>query len=433
MQQQPPVPSMPPPPGAGVWSPAPTPAMGGMCTGLDTPPMGVNNVEERVRLATADLLTAVQTTRKCNELRRDLEFAAHAGIDLGDITRQVEAMLPQLVEHAAGNYLVTKCFDLCPRLIDVAAGLLIQNVRHYALHKHASYVVEAVLEHACGSPEAKAHLVAELIAPHNRRTIGSHDSGNFVMQKAIENAPDDLLPLVCEAVQEITHLCSHGSKMQKKLTARLQRSPNFDHRRPARRHTQTPQLYPPPHRRRDVAPPMPPPYSAVPPMSPYPEGGQWYDAPPVLPHDLPFWAPPRGPAIPQRTDGYEYCGYPTMPPQDMVPPYCPIRTPQPGECMLPPSSVCPDALYRYDYSRQLSTPAHSFADAPAGLSTAPSNQSTTPSSASVASHQGTRPNQRSLTTTPLPPSGGTPIFRGAGSIGSWADVTEAEEEAQNQG
>eukprot|EP00756_Hemistasia_phaeocysticola_P033873 Hpha_TRINITY_DN16488_c1_g6::TRINITY_DN16488_c1_g6_i1::g.163188::m.163188 len=431
MQQQPPVPTMPPPPGAGVWNPTPTPPIGGMSFGLDTPPMGVHNVEERLRLAAADLLTAVQTTRKCNELRRDLEFAAQAGIDLGEMIRQVEVMLMQLIEHAAGNYLVTKCFDLCPRLIDVAAGLLIQNVRHYALHKHASYVVEAVLEHACGSPEAKAHLVAELIAPYNRRNIGSHDSGNFVMQKAIENAPDDLLPLVCEAVQEITHLCSHGSKMQKKLTARLQRSPNFDHRRPARRHTQTPQLYPPPPRRRDVAPPMPPPgYGCVPPMPPYAEG-QWYDAPPVLPHDLPFWAPSKGPMPPQRVDGYEYCGYPPIPPQEMMPPpYGPIRTPQPGEGMLPPSTVCPDALYgRYDYSRQLSTPAHSFADAPAGLSTAPS--SATPSSASVASHGGARPAQRSLTTTPLPTSGGTPIFRNAGSIGSWADVTEAEEEAQN--
>eukprot|EP01065_Artemidia_motanka_P024271 TRINITY_DN2891_c1_g1_i3.p1 TRINITY_DN2891_c1_g1~~TRINITY_DN2891_c1_g1_i3.p1 ORF type:complete len:429 (+),score=147.75 TRINITY_DN2891_c1_g1_i3:1633-2919(+) len=385
-------------------------------------PANPQTLQEKLAVAATDILACVQETRGCSELQHDLERAVATGVDCSEFFRQVEHILPQLIVHPAGNYLVSKCFDLCPGLIDLAAEFVTRHLRLYALHKHASYVVEAIIEHACGAPEARAGIISELISPWNRRAVAAHDSGNFVMQKAIDHCPDDLLPLMVDAVQEIISSCPHGNKMQKKLQQRLNRSPQYSNMRPLRR---TP-----------VQTPM---YQAPPPVM-APRADQWFDLPPhpaqhptgMCVGPRPSWTPvpqPWGMAAPPCRMGYEY------PPQvydycQQHPVYMTSRPPAQGaatqSCLRTPFQPDCGADGRMEQTpqqpqQQLVTPVHQPPVEPSSAVF-----SSTPSS----STSGRGPVQ-TADAPPTPPAAPfTPQFGPADSMGSWADVTDAEEEAQ---
>ena len=97
-------------------------------------------------------------------------------------------------------------------------------MRTFALHKHGSYVVEAILVSNRCSKQAKSDLISALLGPTNRVSVATHDSGNFVLQKAIEFCPDDLLFMLQEAVQAVFRMSTHGPKMMKKLESRMAKS-----------------------------------------------------------------------------------------------------------------------------------------------------------------------------------------------------------------
>eukprot|EP00755_Sulcionema_specki_P006629 Sspe_Gene.35965::Locus_17418_Transcript_2_2_Confidence_0.750_Length_1502::g.35965::m.35965 len=200
-------------------------------TGSNTTPLHGSDLnwplslEERIELATQQLPQVISQSRQCNELQYDLESAMSAGIDCSALFQTVQRLLPELIVHPSGNYLVTKCFDLCPSLIDSASALITQEIQCYALHKHASYVVEAILGHAMGSKQSKRDVVLALISPPNRVAVATHDSGNFVLQRAIEHCPEELLWQLKEAVQSVVNVSTHGSKMLKKLETRMARCP----------------------------------------------------------------------------------------------------------------------------------------------------------------------------------------------------------------
>eukprot|EP01064_Diplonema_japonicum_P023520 TRINITY_DN33957_c0_g1_i1.p1 TRINITY_DN33957_c0_g1~~TRINITY_DN33957_c0_g1_i1.p1 ORF type:complete len:484 (+),score=100.82 TRINITY_DN33957_c0_g1_i1:54-1505(+) len=181
-------------------------------------------LEEKIANAANSLTQVISQSRQCTELQQDLEQAVARGIDCSAVFQAAERHLPELILHPSGNYLVSKCFELCPSLIDTATAIIIGEVRMYALHKHGSYVVEAILVNKGSSVQSKMDLIGALLAPPNRVVVATHDSGNFVLQKAIENCPDELLWELQEAVQSVFHMSSHGPKMLKKLETRLAKS-----------------------------------------------------------------------------------------------------------------------------------------------------------------------------------------------------------------
>eukprot|EP01059_Diplonema_ambulator_P007618 TRINITY_DN1709_c0_g1_i1.p1 TRINITY_DN1709_c0_g1~~TRINITY_DN1709_c0_g1_i1.p1 ORF type:complete len:478 (+),score=130.63 TRINITY_DN1709_c0_g1_i1:48-1436(+) len=179
-------------------------------------------LEEKIANAASSLIQIISQSRQCTELQQDLEQAVSRGIDCSAVFQAAERHLPELMLHPSGNYLVSKCFELCPSLIDTATAIIIGEVRMYALHKHGSYVVEAILISKLSSVQSKMDLIGALLV--NRVVVATHDSGNFVLQKAIENCPDELLGELQEAVQSVFHMSTHGPKMLKKLETRLAKS-----------------------------------------------------------------------------------------------------------------------------------------------------------------------------------------------------------------
>eukprot|EP01061_Rhynchopus_euleeides_P038965 TRINITY_DN6681_c0_g1_i1.p1 TRINITY_DN6681_c0_g1~~TRINITY_DN6681_c0_g1_i1.p1 ORF type:complete len:477 (+),score=159.91 TRINITY_DN6681_c0_g1_i1:54-1484(+) len=191
------------------------------------------HLEEKLANAAQNLTSIISQSRYCTELQHDLETAVQRGIDCSAVFQTAERMLPELILHPSGNYLVSKCFELCPSLIDRATAIIAADVRMYALHKHGSYVVEAILVSQNASRQAKGDLISALLSPTNRVGVATHDSGNFVLQKAIENCPDDLLMLLQDAVQAVFRMSTHGPKMLKKLEARISKSQSVQAALPA--------------------------------------------------------------------------------------------------------------------------------------------------------------------------------------------------------
>eukprot|EP01064_Diplonema_japonicum_P003108 TRINITY_DN1204_c13_g1_i1.p1 TRINITY_DN1204_c13_g1~~TRINITY_DN1204_c13_g1_i1.p1 ORF type:complete len:468 (+),score=145.19 TRINITY_DN1204_c13_g1_i1:49-1404(+) len=185
-------------------------------------------MEEKIVHASINLLKIVNNSKQCTELQSNLELAVGMNVDCSPVFMKVSTHLPELIIHPAGNYLVAKCFDYHPALVDQATELICADVRSYAVHKHASYLMEAILTHPKGSNYSKSYLINEIFTPHNRVDIATHDSGNFVIQKAIEVCPDELMPLVMEGVQAVSLLTPHGAKMQKKVQSRLARAPQMN-------------------------------------------------------------------------------------------------------------------------------------------------------------------------------------------------------------
>ena len=198
------------------------------------PPMGSSDtyclpLEEKLAHAAFNLLKVIGNPKQCTELQGNLELACNIGVDCSLVFQKVEEHLGELITHPAGNYLVSKCFDYCPALITVVTNAIIKDVKAYALHKHASYIIEAVLLHPSGSNHDKSIIITEVFDPQNRVAIATHDSGNFVIQKAVEVCPDELLPVMVEGVSAVSLLTCHGAKMQKKVQARMSRRTHGKH------------------------------------------------------------------------------------------------------------------------------------------------------------------------------------------------------------
>lgn len=194
------------------------------------PAWAQTTLEEKLQFASQNVFKIIGQTKACTELQQDLEGAMQQGVDCSCVFQAIENELPELMLHPAGNYLVSRCFDFCPRLIETACEIICRSIRQYCLHKHGSYVVENIIEHGATSPTARCSLIAQLISPQHRAHIAAHDSGNFVLQKAITQSPESLLPLVIETVRSVSGYTAHSQKMQKKLDQRMQRSPNLDPR-----------------------------------------------------------------------------------------------------------------------------------------------------------------------------------------------------------
>ena len=156
--------------------------------------------DERIAHAARNLEQIVNNAKSCTELQANLEQAHSMRVDCTPVLQKVELNLQDLVVHPAGNYLVSKCFDYHVPLIQQATDLLGRNLRMYALHKHASYVIETILTHQMTPLECRRFLITEIFNPTNRITIATHDSGNFVIQRAIECCPDDLVETMTDAV-----------------------------------------------------------------------------------------------------------------------------------------------------------------------------------------------------------------------------------------
>ncbi|KAJ9441139.1 hypothetical protein DIPPA_25190, partial [Diplonema papillatum] len=200
------------------------PSFSGNSTPLSMPvaaPTWTVQLEEKLANAAANLSQVISQSRQCTELQQDLETAVNRGVDCSCVFQACERSLGELILHPSGNYLVSKCFDLCSALIDSATSIIAGDVRTFALHKHGSYVVEAILTSTNASKQCKGELILALINPTNRVNVATHDSGNFVLQKAIDNCPEEMLPQLQEAVQAVVHMSTHGPKMLKKLESRL--------------------------------------------------------------------------------------------------------------------------------------------------------------------------------------------------------------------
>eukprot|EP00754_Rhynchopus_humris_P031035 Rhum_TRINITY_DN15307_c7_g1::Rhum_TRINITY_DN15307_c7_g1_i1::g.151916::m.151916 len=183
-------------------------------------------LDEKIAHAAHNLQKIVANPKQCTELQANLEQAHGLRVDCSSVFQKVEHHLQDFVVHPAGNYLVSKCFDYYTDLIQQAADLIGRNLKTYALHKHASYVIETMLTHQLTPIDTKKFLITEILAASNRVTIATHDSGNFVIQRAIECCPEDLLPMMVDSVQAVSLLTPHGAKMLKKVQARLSRSNN---------------------------------------------------------------------------------------------------------------------------------------------------------------------------------------------------------------
>eukprot|EP01060_Flectonema_neradi_P007994 TRINITY_DN15703_c0_g1_i1.p1 TRINITY_DN15703_c0_g1~~TRINITY_DN15703_c0_g1_i1.p1 ORF type:complete len:503 (+),score=99.25 TRINITY_DN15703_c0_g1_i1:77-1585(+) len=186
-------------------------------------------LDEKLAYAAFNLLKVVGNPKQCTELQGNLELACSIGVDCSLVFQKVEENLGELITHPAGNYLVSKCFDYYPGLINVVTDAIVKDVKAYALHKHASYIIEAILLHPSGGSAAKSTIISEIFSPQNRVAIATHDSGNFVIQKAVEVCPDELLPMMVEGVSAVSLLTCHGAKMQKKVQARMSRRNHNKH------------------------------------------------------------------------------------------------------------------------------------------------------------------------------------------------------------
>eukprot|EP01059_Diplonema_ambulator_P037010 TRINITY_DN9575_c0_g2_i1.p1 TRINITY_DN9575_c0_g2~~TRINITY_DN9575_c0_g2_i1.p1 ORF type:complete len:444 (+),score=150.44 TRINITY_DN9575_c0_g2_i1:59-1390(+) len=181
-------------------------------------------LDEKMAYAASNLMTLVNNTKQCTGLQADIEAGIAQGMDCVPVLQAIEHNVTELILHPAGNYLLSKCFDLHPILINAAAEIICKSVKKYVLHKHGSYVAEAILEHPQTPGYVLGNLIANLLSPGACNLVAAHDSGNFVLQKAISHCPDHLLPLLTETVQAALSQTPHAAKMSKKLYLRTSKN-----------------------------------------------------------------------------------------------------------------------------------------------------------------------------------------------------------------
>eukprot|EP00659_Diplonema_papillatum_P007510 gene7510-11501_t len=186
-------------------------------------------LDEKMVFASHNLMKLVNNSKQCTELQSNLEMANQMFIDCSTVYNKVEFHLRELIAHPAGNYLVSKCFDYRPSLIQLSANLICSDLKEYATHKHASYVIEAILTHQNTPQHTKTGLVEKIFSDPNRVPIAISDTGNFVVQKAIEACPDELLNQMVESVNMVALLSAHGAKMHKKVQSRMSRMTGGPH------------------------------------------------------------------------------------------------------------------------------------------------------------------------------------------------------------
>eukprot|EP01064_Diplonema_japonicum_P011946 TRINITY_DN1940_c0_g1_i1.p1 TRINITY_DN1940_c0_g1~~TRINITY_DN1940_c0_g1_i1.p1 ORF type:complete len:462 (+),score=133.22 TRINITY_DN1940_c0_g1_i1:56-1441(+) len=193
-------------------------------------------LDEKMAYAAQNLMTLVNNTKQCTGLQGDIEASIAQGIDCAPVLTAIETSVTDLVLHPAGNYLLSKCFDVRPALITTAAEIISKSVKKYVLHKHGSYVAEAILEHQQTPAYVLGNLIANLLSPSACGLIAAHDSGNFVLQKAISNCPDHLLPVLTETVNAALPQTPHAAKMSKKLYLRTSKNKRNNRERHSHHH-----------------------------------------------------------------------------------------------------------------------------------------------------------------------------------------------------
>eukprot|EP00091_Calanus_sinicus_P024637 TRINITY_DN8956_c0_g1_i2.p1 TRINITY_DN8956_c0_g1~~TRINITY_DN8956_c0_g1_i2.p1 ORF type:complete len:236 (-),score=66.08 TRINITY_DN8956_c0_g1_i2:182-793(-) len=104
-----------------------------------------------------------------------------------DLKSSVYEMLPKLIDHQYGNYIVQNLFEFGSSSVrKLVVDCCSTNVLEMSLSKYASNVVQWILK--AGSVEDKIVIIKEVSGKKELDLLTKNQYGNYVVQLIIENA-----------------------------------------------------------------------------------------------------------------------------------------------------------------------------------------------------------------------------------------------------
>eukprot|EP01062_Namystynia_karyoxenos_P015751 TRINITY_DN1573_c0_g3_i1.p1 TRINITY_DN1573_c0_g3~~TRINITY_DN1573_c0_g3_i1.p1 ORF type:complete len:689 (+),score=252.61 TRINITY_DN1573_c0_g3_i1:90-2069(+) len=127
-----------------------------------------------------------------------------------------------LITDPYGNYVLQHAIKDVPMCSEFVAQQVAGNVAHLACNKYASNVLERCLQ--SGTDEVRCALILEICQAQTVAILMNDAFGNYVVQSAVDTAPNSMLDMLKDAISPLTTSSPYGYRIETKLKRRLKRT-----------------------------------------------------------------------------------------------------------------------------------------------------------------------------------------------------------------
>jgi len=168
-----------------------------------------------------NMLTLATDQCACITLQRLYDSSADPALR-AMLQAQILESMPHLVTDPYGNYVLQHAVKDSPVCSQLVAKQLQGRVGDLASNKFASNVIERCIQ--SGPDDVREALVMEICDPSTIGGLVSDAFGNYVVQSAVDHAPQALVEVLKHAVAPLISKSPYGYRIDSKLQRRLKRS-----------------------------------------------------------------------------------------------------------------------------------------------------------------------------------------------------------------
>eukprot|EP00756_Hemistasia_phaeocysticola_P034310 Hpha_TRINITY_DN16515_c1_g4::TRINITY_DN16515_c1_g4_i2::g.133849::m.133849 len=168
-----------------------------------------------------NMLTLATDQCACITLQRLYDSSADPALR-AMLQAQILESMPHLITDPYGNYVLQHAVKDSPVCSQLVAKQLAGRVGDLASNKFASNVIERCIQ--SGPEDVREALVMEICDPSTIGCLVSDAFGNYVVQSAVDHAPQALVEVLKHAVAPLISKSPYGYRIDSKLQRRLKRS-----------------------------------------------------------------------------------------------------------------------------------------------------------------------------------------------------------------
>lgn len=168
-----------------------------------------------------NMLTLATDQCACITLQRLYDSSADPALR-AMLQAQILESMPHLVTDPYGNYVLQHAVKDSPVCAQLVAKQLQGRIGDLASNKFASNVIERCIQ--SGPDDVREALVMEICDPSTIGVLVSDAFGNYVVQSAVDHAPQALVEVLKHAVAPLISKSPYGYRIDSKLQRRLKRS-----------------------------------------------------------------------------------------------------------------------------------------------------------------------------------------------------------------
>eukprot|EP01060_Flectonema_neradi_P002995 TRINITY_DN11877_c0_g1_i1.p1 TRINITY_DN11877_c0_g1~~TRINITY_DN11877_c0_g1_i1.p1 ORF type:complete len:608 (+),score=154.28 TRINITY_DN11877_c0_g1_i1:69-1892(+) len=195
-----------------------------------------SSVEPIFDMIGCNLLQLATDQTGCVTIQRCLDHASNLKLKT-QLQLQIMEATRYLIEDMYGNYVLQHAIKGDVVYSQILASKFIGNVANYASNKYSSCVIEKCL--TIGPDETREIICMEIIP--NIKKLMWDGFGNFVVQSAVDTAPQSVVDLLKDAIQPHIADCPYGYRIEGKLNKRVKKSKRSSATRPSSERTLSPE------------------------------------------------------------------------------------------------------------------------------------------------------------------------------------------------